>query len=144
MSDRTRKEILTEFFQEVWNKGNLESMERFLAPKYKIHHDPGDPWSGKELDLEGFRERVRLSRAPFPDQQFAIQELFEDGDAVVASWSWTGTHKGDLPGFPASGKTIRMSGITVYYFVGDRIAGHWQVADRLSIFQQLQSDSKSR
>ena len=37
------------------------------------------------------------------------------------------------------GKPITMSGATLYYFDDrGRITGHWQVADRLSIYQQLQ------
>ena len=77
------------------------------------------------------------SRAAFPDQRFDLQELFADGGAVVMTWLWTGTHRGDLPGFPATGKTIRMSGATVYYFDGDRLTGHWQITDRLGVYQQL-------
>ncbi len=53
------------------------------------------------------------------------------------TWFWSATHAGDYPGFPATGKTISMSGATVYYFDGDRLCGHWQIADRLGVFQQL-------
>ncbi|HEY2444502.1 MAG TPA: ester cyclase [Rhizomicrobium sp.] len=137
-----RKAILTNFIREVWNAGDIEASAKYLGVSYTIHHDPGDPWHGQILDLEGFQSRVRQSRAPFPDQCFAIQELFEDGNAVVMTWFWTGTHEGDLPGFPASGKTIRMSGATVYYFEKERITGHWQIVDRLSVFQQLASASR--
>jgi predicted ester cyclase len=42
-----------------------------------------------------------------------------------------------MPGFPASGKQIRMSGATVYFFDGERISGHWQITDRLGVYQQL-------
>lgn len=132
-----RKEILSRFIKEVWTDGNLTATDKYVAESYTIHHDPGDPWDKKQLDLEGYKERVRISRAPFPDQCFDIQEMFEDGDAVVMTWLWTATHQGSLPGFPASGKTIRMSGITVYYFTGDRVTGHWQIADRLSVYHQL-------
>src|ERR1700761_2573069 len=126
-----RKVILSNFIQEVWNEGNVEACDRYLAPSYTIHHDPGDLWHGRILDLEGFKARLRESRAPFPDQYFAIQELFEDGSAVVMTWLWSGTHKGDIAGFPASGRVIRMSGATVYYFEEDRLCGHWQIVDRL-------------
>lgn len=92
-----------------------------------------------QLDIAGFKERVRQSRAPFPDQRFDVQEMFADGEAVVVTWLWSATHQGDLPGFPATGKPIRMSGATVYYFdETDRIAGHWQITDRLGVYQQLQ------
>ena len=56
---------------------------------------------------------------------------------MVATWRWQGTHKGDIPGFPASGKYITMSGMTVYYFEDERISGHWQITDRMRIYQQL-------
>jgi steroid delta-isomerase-like uncharacterized protein len=137
VSSERRKEILVEFIREVWNEGKVDSADKYLAPRYTIRHDPGDAWEGKELDLTAYKERVRLSRAPFPDQVFAIQELFADGNGVVMTWHWTGTHLGDMPGFPATGKPIQMTGATVYYFEGERITGHWQIVDRLGVFQQL-------
>jgi len=139
----TATTILTRFLQEVWTEGDVDAAAKYIAPTYTIRHDPGDPWEKKELDLAGFKERVRLSRAPFPDQRFEIQELFADGDAVVATWLWTGTHLGDIPGFPATGKRISMSGATVYYFDGDRLTGHWQITDRLGVYQQLRQNAAS-
>jgi predicted ester cyclase len=140
-NDNRNKELLTDSLREVWSGGNIEAANKYIASRYTIHHDPGDPWEERELDLEGFKERVRLSRAPFPDQCFEIRGIFADGDAVFVTWFSRGTHKGDLPGFPASGRQIKMSGATVYYFEGDRITGHWQVADRLGVFQQLRQQS---
>jgi steroid delta-isomerase-like uncharacterized protein len=132
------KDILTNFIQEVWNDGNIEASDKYISNKYKIFHDPGDPWDKQELDLKSYKERVKLSRAPFPDQCFVIKEIFSEDNTVVITWFWTGTHKGDIQGFQASGKEIKMSGITVYYFEGNRIKGHWQIVDRLGVYQQLQ------
>jgi steroid delta-isomerase-like uncharacterized protein len=137
LNNDQRKQILTAFIREIWNEGNLDSADKYLAQRYTIHHDPGDPWDQKELSLAEYKERARISRAPFPDQIFEIQELFFNDAGVVMTWLWHGTHTGDLPGFPATGKTIKMSGATVYYFDGERISGHWQIADRLGVFQQL-------
>jgi predicted ester cyclase len=134
-----RKNILGHFLQEVWSEGNIEASDKYIAPHYVIHHDPGDPWDKQELDLAGYKERVRLSRAPFPDQRFDLQETFADGEAVVVTWFWTATHKGDFPGFPATGRKITMSGATVYYFTETVITGHWQITDRLGVLQQLRA-----
>jgi len=144
MSNTHQKEILAAFIQEVWNEGNLAAADKYIAGKYTIRHDPGDPWDKQELDLQGFKDRLRLSRAPFPDQRFEIQELFADGEAVVMTWFWTGTHLGDMPGFPATGISIQMSGATVYYFEGERITGHWQITDRLGVYQQLRQASAGK
>lgn len=132
--------ILKDFMQTVWNAGRLESIGEFIAPTYTVRHDPGDPWDGQVLDLNGFTRRVALSRAPVPDQQFHIQHMAEVDNTVMITWRWRGTHLGEIAGFAPTGKTLTLSGATVYDFDGDRIAGHWQVADRLSIFQQLQNN----
>ena len=134
-----RQHILKEFLDRVWSSGEIDQCDRFLADRYTIRHDPGDPWDGQVLDLAGFKTRVRSSRAPFPDQRFDPHAWFENDDDVAVAWFWSATHLGDLPGFPASGKTLRMSGATIYHFdSADRICGHWQVTDRLGIFRQLQ------
>lgn len=132
------KDLLVQFIDAVWNAGDAEAADRFIAPAYTIHHDPGDPWDGRTLDLGGYKERVRLSRAPFPDQRFHIRDLVAEQGVVVMTWQWSGTHKGDFPGFPATGKQIRMSGATAYYIEGGRFTGHWQVTDRLGVYLQLQ------
>ncbi len=131
------KELLTRLVNEVWNAGNIEASDQYIAPKYTIHHDPGDPWDKQELDLFGYKERVRLSRAPFPDQRFSIQDILADDNRVVITWYWSATHKGDIPGFPATGNQIQMSGATVYYFENGRFTGHWQITDRLGVYRQL-------
>ena len=131
------KELLRNFIREVWSEGNVDAAGNYLASQYTVHHDPSDPWDGKVLDLADYKDRVRKSRAPFPDQRFTIKELIAEPNRVVATWHWTGTHTGDFPGFPASGKFITMSGITVYYFDSEKITGHWQITDRSGAYQQL-------
>jgi predicted ester cyclase len=131
------KRLLLRFLEEVWNAGDADASDRYVAPKYTIHHDPGDPWEGQELDLAGYKERVRMSRAPFPDQRFAIQDILAEADRVVITWLWSATHQGDIPGFAATGNKIRMSGATIYYIDDGRLTGHWQITDRLGVYMQL-------
>lgn len=136
-SSEAKKKVVAQFTREVWSEGNVDASDSYIAPKYTVLHDPGDPWEGQELDLAGYKERVRTLRAAFPDQVFDIKGLFADGDAVVMIWFWSATHGGDIPGFPATGKKTQMSGATVYYFDGDRLTGHWQITDRLGVYRQL-------
>ncbi|MBK6800089.1 MAG: ester cyclase [Novosphingobium sp.] len=141
MNAALRKQRLRAFIRQVWDLGNSAAADDYIAECYRIHHDPGDPWDGQSLDLAGYKDRVDRSRAAFPDQAFDIQGLFADGDHVVMTWLWSATHRGDLPGFPASGRTIRMSGATAYGYDGDhRLTGHWQITDRLGVYQQLQAN----
>lgn len=135
MSDA--KALVANYLHEVWNDGDASACDRYIAAPYTIHHDPGDPWDGQSLSLEAFKDRLRSSRAPFPDQRFTIDTMLEDGIKVAVAWRWEGTFLADLPGFPATGKPVRASGITIYTTEGSRITGHWQVTDRLSVVHQL-------
>ena len=134
---KQNQDLLLSFVDRVWNNGDLDAIEDFVSDKYTIHHDPGDPWEKHTLTRSGLRERVQTSRAPVPDQTFDIQSVFSDQDSVCITWLWHGTHLGEIAGINPTGKVLRMSGATVYYFDNCRITGHWQITDRLSIYQQL-------
>jgi len=123
--------------ERVWNGGDLAAVDEFVAPRYTIHSDPGDPWDGQELDLEAFKSRMVTSRAPFPDLEFTLGELLEDGDRVAVSWRVQGTQAGAIGEHAASGKRIDAQGMTIYYFAEGKITGHRQVVDRLTVMQQL-------
>jgi steroid delta-isomerase-like uncharacterized protein len=131
------KQILADFLREIWTEGKVDAVDRYLADRYTIHHDPGDPWDGETLSIEGFKNRLVQSRAMAPDQIFQVEKMVAEGNEIAVAWSWSGTHLGDIPGIPASGRKITMTGLTIYGFDGNRLTGHWQVADRLSVFQQL-------
>jgi predicted ester cyclase len=135
----TRREaLLADFMEAVWNRGEASAAGRYLAARYTIRHDPGDPWEGQTLDVAGFCDRLVQSRAPFPDQRFEVRHMAVAGDEVMITWLWRATHQGEVAGFPPTGREIRMSGATVYGFdAEDRLTGHWQVTDRLGLFQQL-------
>jgi len=141
MQDAHRKARLSEFLNRIWSGGEYDAIPDFIAPRYTILNDPGDPWHGQTLDHAGFRYRIESSRAPFPDQAFTPVSMLADGDDVAVSWHWKGTHLGDIPGFTASGNIIEMTGLTVYGFDGLLLNGHWQVCDRLGVFMQLQANA---
>src|ERR1700761_8234249 len=141
----SRKKLLADFIEQVWSRGDIAACDDFIGETYTVRHDPGDPWDGQTLSRDGFKERVRTSRAPFPDQRFTLVSMLEDGDAIAIAWTWAATHQGDIPGFAATGARLTMSGLTVYDFDADnRIRGHWQVVDRLGVFQQLSQKAVQR
>ena len=140
---KDNKKILISFIQDVWNNGDLDKIDSYLAPIYTIHHDPGDPWDKQTLDKEGFRERVRVSRSTAPDQSFEIQSIIAEGNKVSITWLWTGTHLGEIAGFLPTGRTLNMSGATTYFFEDGKLSGHWQISDRLTIYQQLTENSNA-
>ena len=89
------------------------------------------------LTIATLKERVLYSRNAFPDLRFEIQDMIEEEGKVLVSWMMSGTHKGDLPQLPATGKPFSISGMTIYYFEEGKLCGHTQAFDRLGFLSQL-------
>jgi hypothetical protein len=66
------KDILTQFIAEVWNAGDVDACDKYIAPNYTIHHDPGDPWDKQELDLPGYKVFPTLTVATLPCRQHVV------------------------------------------------------------------------
>ena len=88
--------VLVRFMHQVWNAGDVEAVDDFLADRYTIHDDPGDPWEGRTLSREEFKQRLVTSRAPFPDLHFEISDIVPHGDRVAIGWIMRGTQSGPL------------------------------------------------
>jgi len=70
----------------------------------------------------------------FPDVTFELRSSFADGSSGGAEWVMRGTHRGDLPGMPATGKRIEVRGASIFDFVGEKIrrcADYWDMATLL-------------
>ncbi len=76
-------------------------------------------------------------RRAFPDTQFVIDEQIAEGDRVMTRWTAHGTHKGEFPGIPVTGRKAEVSGVQVDRFVNGKIVETWSVFDQLGLMQQL-------
>jgi len=120
------------FFEETWNKGNFAVARELVAPNY-VDHDSMSSGAGPE----GVRREVSVYRNAFPDIHFAIEDTIAEGDKVVTRLTATGTHEGDLPGIPATGKRVTISGIVITRYVNGKAAEAWFKFDFLGLYRQL-------
>jgi steroid delta-isomerase-like uncharacterized protein len=137
MHDNGNARLIEQFMARVWNAGDVDAVDDFLGARYAIHSDPGDPWDGRELTRDDFKQRLVMSRAAFPDLGFELDEMVAGEDRVALSWTMRGKQTGALAERPASGRPIEARGMTIYYIAAGRITGHRQVVDRLAVAQQL-------
>jgi len=80
MSTEENKAAERRFYEEVWNKHNLGTVDELVAPDV-VEHNPLVP--GQAPRLEGFRQMVKMSLSAFPDGQITIEDLIAEGDEVV-------------------------------------------------------------
>ena len=66
-----------------------------------------------------------------------VEETFGARDKVVVRWSATMTHKGDHLGIPATGKPVKITGMTMVRIRDGKITEGWDNWDQLAMMQQI-------
>ena len=135
MLTETNKTVARRFLEEVWNKGNLAVLNEITA-KDHVNSGPGT-LPGLPAGPEGAKQLVTVYRNAFPDVHFTIDEQIAEGDKVVTRWTARGTHKGELLGIPATGKSSTVTGIGVDRIVNGKIVESWGIFDQFGMMQQL-------
>ena len=125
------KTIARRFFEEVWNQGDDGAIDRYIAAEAVGN----DPTFG--TGREAFRAQWRRWRAAFPDLHFAVEDVVAEGDKVVTRWTLTGTHRGEFDGIPATGRAVRVTGMSLDRIVDGQIAAGFDAWDALGLHRQL-------
>jgi steroid delta-isomerase-like uncharacterized protein len=128
------KQLVDAFIQELFTKGDLEAVDRYLAPAF-VNHDP--PFPGAPAGRDGMRQAAAMFRKALPDWHSDLDQLVAEGDVVVERFTAAGTHRGELMGVPPSGKTIEVRGINIFRVEGDQIVERWGRLDDLGLLRQL-------
>jgi len=129
------KAIVRRMIDELLNgQGNLDVADELFAPYY-VGHNPASPQDTR--GPEGVKEFASMFRSAFPDVHFSVEDQVAEGDKVVTRWRGSGTHQGDLFGFPPTGKGASFVGITINRIEGGKVAEEWQIFDALGMMQQL-------
>jgi steroid delta-isomerase-like uncharacterized protein len=131
----TNKTVSRRLFDEVWNKGNLTVLDEIIV-KDHVNSGPGTI-PGLPNGPEGSKQFVTAYRKAFPDVRFKIDDQIAEGDKVVTRWTAEGTHKGELAGLPATGKSSTVTGITVNRLANGKIVESWGIFDEYGMMQQL-------
>ena len=133
MTTNNKDIVLRYWYQELWDNWNIAVADDFLTDDYRLHA-PGVP---VPLDRDTTKQVVAMYGSAFPDLKHTVDEWILEGDAVAARWTVRGTHRGEFQGIPATGKSIKLSGITVHHLTDARVRETWLVYDNMELLQQL-------
>jgi steroid delta-isomerase-like uncharacterized protein len=76
-------------------------------------------------------------RSAFPDLFFGIEEQIAEGDKVLTRFEWTGTHRSEFLGVPATGKPVKVWGMVIDGFQDGRIKETRIIMDIFGLMMQL-------
>ena len=134
MSEQHNKQIVDEFIQALFTRGELDAVDRYLSPDF-VNHDPTFP--DQPPDRESMRGASEVIRAAFPDWHSDVEDLIAVGDKVVERFTASGTHEGELMGVSPTGRTITLPGINIFRLQDGKIVERWGMLDMLGFTRQL-------
>ena len=81
---------------------------------------------------------MRGFRAAFPDMHWSVEEQIEEGDKVVSRFVWSGTHRAEFLGVPATGRQVSVWGIAIDRIVDGKIKDTRFIMDALGLMAQME------
>lgn len=127
--------LVRRWFEDVWNRGNIDAADELLAPRAVLHEAgiSGEP----SLDVEDFKTHWAAIRTAIPDIHFDVVFLFEAGEHVAARLAVTGTHSGPGLGLEPSGRSFRVTGMVIARVRDGKLVEGWNNFDLLGLFEQV-------
>jgi len=127
--------LIRRWFEEVWNQKRPDRIPEFMDAD-GIAHGMG-PDVAPLRGPEAFRQAYDTFTGAFPDLHVTIEKCVATDDTVAVLLRCEATHGGDHLGFPATGKRVTFSVMTIARYQDGKIVEGWNVLDLLTAFRQM-------
>jgi steroid delta-isomerase-like uncharacterized protein len=124
------KQVARSFFEVVLGQGHLEKYAESHAKGFVAHGE------NHEYTLEQDLAAAKEERKALPDMTVKVNQILAEQDLVAVYWTSSGTNTQAGMGFPATGKKIKVDGMTLFRFKEGKICEEWSVWDMLSVMRQ--------
>jgi steroid delta-isomerase-like uncharacterized protein len=128
------KAIIRRLYEEIWNKRKVELVGEIISPSHALQ---APNVSGSAVGPEAYKRQLMLFLSGYPDLHFRVEDTIAEADKVVACWTFSGTHRGEYLGVPATNKKVSVDGITIHHIANGKIMDSYSNWDALGMMQQL-------
>lgn len=123
MTTKSNKKVVNRFFEEVFNKRNLELVDEFISPNF-INHNSSMHVRG----AEGVKRGCMAQFKAFPDIHTTIEDIIAEGNKVVVRARDRFTQQPER-------KQVELTWIEIIRLEDGKLAEAWVEADMSSIHQ---------
>jgi steroid delta-isomerase-like uncharacterized protein len=120
-------------FEHAFRAADQAAIDELCDPGLVDHNPAPDG----EPTLAGFKRKVALFKAIFPDLEEDLRDVISSGDTVATRWVLTGSQRQDFMGVPAAGQAIRVEGMNFYRLKDGRVTDLWTRFDGVAPMRQL-------
>jgi predicted ester cyclase len=110
---------------QIIGKGNTEIVDSSFSDNY-VAHSGDKNYSGHKF-IKQFAKQIRTA---IPDIKIlSVDQLSHTDNTLTWQRSFTGTHKANLKGIPASNKRVKWHEMVVSRFENEKITEEWLLSD---------------
>jgi len=134
MSIEENKALFRRFMEQVANQGDLSVIHELMPADFIENQELP---AGAPQGRDGVEQFFREWKQGFSDQNVTLDLEVAEADLVTTFQTWRGTHTGEFLGIPATGKTVKVSGVDIVRVADGMLVEHWGILDMLLLMQQL-------
>jgi steroid delta-isomerase-like uncharacterized protein len=132
--EQDNREIVRRFLSTVIETHEPDAADEVLAADYTVHLvGMPEPVTGREA----WKALISTYFRAFPDLSVELQDEVAANDRVATRLTWSGTHRADFMGIPATGRRVHVQSSVFFRVANGRVETEWHLDDLLGLFQQL-------
>ena len=120
-------------YHEVWSNGNVEELDKIIAPDFAGHFIGGFEYKG----IDGAKKCVLETRNAFPDWNEELVDIIAQDNKVVTRHHSTGTHLGTWDGIDSTGNKVDIYEAEIYRLEKGKIVEQWGFWDEINLKKQM-------
>ena len=130
----TDVEKMLEDYYAAWNEHDVEKAASFFTDDL-VYEDV--PMAAVQRNKKEFKDSWNTFFTKCPDFKLEFKASFATDAWAGSEWVMSGTHAGDWPGMPATGKKFSVRGASICELRGGKLRRESLYWDMVSLLQQL-------
>jgi steroid delta-isomerase-like uncharacterized protein len=127
-------ELVHRSFKRLNEGGDIDALAELVAPDFIINiPELPEPMRGRD----SWKQNASMMFGAFPDLHAEIDDIFGVKDIVAVRLTFSGTHKGDFLGIPATNRRVEFKSVEFYRVAEDLLAEEWVAPDIESLMSQI-------
>jgi serine phosphatase RsbU (regulator of sigma subunit)/predicted ester cyclase len=136
-----KNKALLRRFIEARARADLNAMEEMMAPDFVDH----SALPGQAANREGYIRDLTEDQVTFSNFRYIIEDQAAEGDKVISRCTISAIHdRGEMLGFPPTGRKIETTYISIHRIEGGKIAEEWSEGGGLLELTQQRLEQEIR
>jgi serine phosphatase RsbU (regulator of sigma subunit)/ketosteroid isomerase-like protein len=141
VSAAEQNKALVRRFLEAHAKGDLDALEKMLAPDFVNHY----LLPGQEPDRDSYLRAFTGYHSAYSNTRYVIEKQLAEGDEVVTSFTASAAHdRREYMGIAPTGKKFEAQLIFIHRISGGKIAEEWSQGSGLAELTQQRLEQEIR